>query len=137
MNISSISNWKKPEWNLLSFQVPPTRFWECRGQKCFGSLWEWRKSEFSGKHPWKSASSEKVRGIAPWPPFVLSPGFISIIIVDVSKTVCRIVFKLLAKLWKHLAFTKHIFARPVKSRCNIQRRIQNPVNHLRWSILWK
>ena len=137
MKISSISNWKKPQWNLLSFQVPPTGFWECWGQKCFGSLGEWHKSEFSGKHPWRSAISEKVRGIAPWPPFVLSPGFIFRIIVDASKIVCRIVFKLLAKLWKHLVFTKHTFAWPVKSRCDIQRRIQNPVNHLRWSILWQ
>ena len=101
------------------FRSPPTGFWECWGQKCFGSLGEWHKSEFSGKHPWRSAISEKVRGIAPWPPFVLSPGFILRIIADVSKIVCRIVFKLLAKLWKHLVFTKRTFPRPVKSRCDI------------------
>ena len=38
----------------------PMRFWKCRGQKSFGCLGEWLESQFPGKHPWNSATSEEV-----------------------------------------------------------------------------
>ena len=43
---------------------PPTRFWECRGEKGFECFGEQHKSEFVGKHLWQSMISEKVGAMA-------------------------------------------------------------------------
>ena len=43
------------------------RFWDSWGQIHFGCLGEWHKSEFPGKHPWKSRISEKNGGVGAWP----------------------------------------------------------------------
>ena len=50
---------------------PLKRFWDSRGQKCFGCLEEWHKSEFPRKRPWQNTISEKVGGM-------VSPGLLSL-----------------------------------------------------------
>ena len=58
-----------------------------------------------------------------------------------KKTVCGIVlvflFYMIDKTIKHLIFKQHTFAQSAKPRYIIQRRIENPVKHLRWTILQK
>ena len=46
----------------MNIPGPPTRFWECMGQNFVRSIGERQKSEFPGKHPWRSTISEKVVG---------------------------------------------------------------------------
>lgn len=59
------SSLSKVDLSFSYFPGPTTRFLGCRSQKRFGCLWEWRKSEFPGKHPWQSTISEKNEGACP------------------------------------------------------------------------
>ena len=47
----SVTKLSGKPWGENTLTGPPTRFWECHGQKSFRYLEEWHKSKFPGKHP--------------------------------------------------------------------------------------